>query len=50
MIHCFVKSGDRGIITSDNLEIEVTKTLKDATGLIIHLAKIKNGNLNSGQG
>jgi alanyl-tRNA synthetase len=40
---------DTGKITADDLEIRVTDTIKDPTGLIIHKGKIISGRINKGQ-
>ncbi|UCH22429.1 MAG: alanine--tRNA ligase [Deltaproteobacteria bacterium] len=41
--------GDTGKITADDLEIRITDTMKDPTGLIIHKGKILSGRINKGQ-
>ncbi len=40
--------GDKGKITGPNLEIDVSCTIKDPTGLIIHKGKIISGNIKNG--
>ena len=40
--------GDTGKITGQNLDIEVTDTIKDPTGLIIHKGKIIAGSIQKG--
>jgi len=37
--------GDKGKITGPNLEMEISDTIKDPTGLIIHKGKIISGNI-----
>ncbi len=41
--------GDSGRISGPDLEIEVSATLKDPTGLIIHKGRIVAGRINTGQ-
>lgn len=41
--------GDTGIITGDNLEMAVTDTIKDPTGLIIHQGAIQSGTIRKDQ-
>jgi alanyl-tRNA synthetase len=41
--------GDRGLITSPDLELEVKDTVKDPTGIIIHKGIVKKGHIESGQ-
>ncbi|MBA3037400.1 MAG: alanine--tRNA ligase, partial [Desulfobacterium sp.] len=43
------QTGDSGLITSKNLEIEVIDTIKDAAGIIIHKGKIISGTVSNGQ-
>lgn len=40
--------GDTGTISADNLEIQISDTVKDPTGLIIHKGKVINGTVNKG--
>lgn len=40
--------GDKGKITGPNLEMDVSYTIKDPTGLIIHKGKIISGNIKKG--
>ncbi|MDL1968721.1 MAG: alanine--tRNA ligase [Deltaproteobacteria bacterium] len=42
------QTGDKGKITGPNLEINVSDTIKDPTGLIIHKGKIISGNIKKG--
>ena len=41
--------GDCGTITAPGMEMEVTDTMKDPTGLIIHKGKVETGRLEKGQ-
>ncbi len=41
--------GDTGMITADDLQVRVTDTIKDPTGLIIHKGKIISGRIDKGQ-
>ncbi|MGD2271277.1 MAG: alanine--tRNA ligase [Desulfobacterales bacterium] len=41
--------GDSGKITADDLAIEVSDTIKDPTGLIVHKGKIISGRITKGQ-
>ncbi|SHJ07747.1 alanyl-tRNA synthetase [Desulfatibacillum alkenivorans DSM 16219] len=41
--------GDLGVIMADGLEMEVARTLKDPTGLIIHEGKVVKGKIAKGQ-
>ncbi|MDY6832500.1 MAG: alanine--tRNA ligase [Thermodesulfobacteriota bacterium] len=41
--------GDVGVITADGLEITVTDTIKDPTGLVIHKGKVTSGTVKKGQ-
>ncbi|MCP4353580.1 MAG: alanine--tRNA ligase [Desulfobacterales bacterium] len=43
------QAGDIGKITADNLEIKISETIKDPTGLIIHKGKIVSGTIKKGQ-
>ncbi|MFH2045060.1 MAG: alanine--tRNA ligase [Pseudomonadota bacterium] len=43
------QAGDSGLITSNNLEIEVADTIKDPAGIIIHKGKILSGSVSKGQ-
>jgi alanyl-tRNA synthetase len=43
------QAGDTGVITGENLEIEVSNTIKDPTGLVIHKGKIVSGKIAKGQ-
>ena len=40
--------GDRGTIRSNNVTVELTDTIKDPTGLIIHRGKVLSGTLKKG--
>ncbi len=40
--------GDKGKITGPNLEMEISNTIKDPTGLTIHKGKIISGNIKKG--
>jgi alanyl-tRNA synthetase len=40
--------GDTGTISADNLEIKISNTVKDPTGLIIHKGKVIKGTVNKG--
>ena len=40
--------GDAGLIVGDNFKMEVTDTIKDPTGIIIHKGKIISGNIKKG--
>jgi alanyl-tRNA synthetase len=40
--------GDTGTISADNLEIKITDTVKDPTGLIIHKGKVIKGTVSKG--
>jgi alanyl-tRNA synthetase len=41
--------GDRGRITADDLDLEVTDTIKDPTGLTIHKGTVRSGRIQKGQ-
>jgi len=41
--------GDRGIITAPDMEMTVTDTVKDPTGIIIHRGRVQRGRLENGQ-
>ncbi len=41
--------GDRGTITAPGMEMTVTDTVKDPTGIIIHKGQVKTGRLENGQ-
>jgi alanyl-tRNA synthetase len=41
--------GDCGVITAPDMEMVVTDTIKDPTGLIIHKGEVKKGRLENGQ-
>jgi len=41
--------GDRGRITADDLDLEVTDTIKDPTGLTIHRGTVRSGRIQKGQ-
>ena len=41
--------GDRGTISAPGLEMEVTDTVKDPTGIIIHKGRVKSGRIENGQ-
>ncbi|TES88082.1 MAG: alanine--tRNA ligase [Desulfobacteraceae bacterium] len=41
--------GDTGKITGENLELVVTDTIKDPTGLIIHKGKVTSGSIKKGE-
>ncbi|ABW67074.1 alanine--tRNA ligase [Desulfosudis oleivorans] len=41
--------GDVGVITADGLEITVTDTIKDPTGLVIHKGQVASGTVKKGQ-
>lgn len=43
------QAGDTGFIRAKNLEMEVTRTVKDPTGLVIHEGKIKSGQIKKDQ-
>ncbi|MBU0545232.1 MAG: alanine--tRNA ligase [Proteobacteria bacterium] len=43
------QAGDTGLIRSENLEISVSDTVKDPTGIIIHKGKVINGTVSKGQ-
>ena len=43
------QAGDTGKITGRNLDIEITDTIKDPTGLIIHKGKIISGCIKQGE-
>ncbi|MCK5195220.1 MAG: alanine--tRNA ligase, partial [Desulfobulbaceae bacterium] len=43
------QAGDTGKITGENLELVVTDTIKDPTGLIIHKGKVKSGSIKKGE-
>jgi len=43
------QAGDTGFIKSKGLEIEITETVKDPTGIIIHKGKIVKGSVAAGQ-
>ena len=40
--------GDSGRISGSDIEVEVTDTVKDPTGLIIHKGRILSGQIKSG--
>jgi alanyl-tRNA synthetase len=41
--------GDRGTITAPDMEMAVTDTIKDPTGIIIHKGRLQRGRLENGQ-
>jgi len=41
--------GDRGTITAPDMEMTVTDTVKDPTGIIIHRGRVQRGRLENGQ-
>jgi alanyl-tRNA synthetase len=41
--------GDRGTITAPDMEMTVTDTIKDPTGIIIHKGRVRSGRLENGQ-
>jgi len=41
--------GDRGTITAQDMEMTVTDTVKDPTGIIIHKGRVESGRLEAGQ-
>jgi alanyl-tRNA synthetase len=41
--------GDMGTISADNLEIKISDTVKDPTGLIIHKGKVISGTIKKGE-
>ncbi len=43
------QAGDMGKISADNLEIQISDTIKDPTGLIIHKGEIVSGTIKKGQ-
>ncbi|MFO7666096.1 MAG: alanine--tRNA ligase [Desulfobacterales bacterium] len=43
------QAGDTGVIRSKNLEISVSDTVKDPTGIIIHRGKVITGTVSKGQ-
>jgi len=43
------QAGDTGKITGENLELVVTDTIKDPTGLIIHKGKVISGSIKKGE-
>ena len=43
------QAGDTGKITGDDLDMEVSDTIKDPTGLIIHKGKIISGHIEKGE-
>ncbi|MCP4374477.1 MAG: alanine--tRNA ligase, partial [Deltaproteobacteria bacterium] len=43
------QAGDTGLITGKDLEIKVSNTIKDPTGLVIHKGKIVSGKINKGE-
>ena len=43
------QAGDTGKITGDDLDMEITDTIKDPTGLIIHKGKIISGRIKKGE-
>jgi len=43
------QAGDTGKITGENLELVVTDTIKDPTGLIIHKGKVTSGSIKKGE-
>jgi alanyl-tRNA synthetase len=43
------QAGDTGKITGENLELVVTDTIKDPTGLIIHKVKVTSGSIKKGE-
>ncbi|MDY6790786.1 MAG: alanine--tRNA ligase [Thermodesulfobacteriota bacterium] len=43
------QAGDTGVITGKDLEIKVSNTIKDPTGLVIHQGKIVSGKIKTGE-
>jgi alanyl-tRNA synthetase len=43
------QAGDTGVITGKDLEIEVSNTIKDPTGLVIHQGKVVSGKIKKGE-
>jgi len=43
------QAGDTGVITGKDLEIKVSNTIKDPTGLVIHKGKIVSGKIKKGE-
>ena len=43
------QTGDTGVITGKDLEIKVSNTIKDPTGLVIHKGKIVSGKIKKGE-
>ncbi len=43
------QAGDAGVITGKDLEIKVSNTIKDPTGLVIHKGKIVSGKIKKGE-
>jgi len=43
------QAGDTGIITGKDLEIKISNTIKDPTGLVIHKGKIISGTIKKGE-
>lgn len=43
------QAGDTGKITGDDLDMEISDTIKDPTGLIIHKGKIISGHIEKGE-
>ena len=43
------QAGDTGVITGKDLEIKVSNTIKDPTGLVIHQGKIVSGKIKKGE-
>jgi alanyl-tRNA synthetase len=41
--------GDTGKISGKNFEMEVSETLKDPTGLIVHVGKVLSGRIQKGE-
>ncbi|MBT8356583.1 MAG: alanine--tRNA ligase, partial [Deltaproteobacteria bacterium] len=43
------QAGDTGVITGKDLEIKISNTIKDPTGLVIHQGKIISGSIKKGK-
>jgi len=43
------QAGDTGVITGKDIEIKVSNTIKDPTGLVIHKGKIVSGKIKKGE-
>ncbi len=43
------QAGDIGVITGKDLEIKISNTIKDPTGLVIHKGKIISGSIKKGE-